>query len=57
MNELLRALYDKFYGPLPEVELKREVANGQRTEYLSRRTSGLNQNGWGGRPFCIREEP
>ena len=25
MNELLKALYDKFYEPLPETELKKEI--------------------------------
>lgn len=25
MNELLKALYDNFYEPLPETELKREI--------------------------------
>ena len=27
MNELLKALYDNFYEPLPETELKREIEN------------------------------
>ena len=30
MNKLLKALYDKFYDPLPEVELKREVEECHR---------------------------
>jgi len=25
MNELLKALYDNFYEPLPEIELKKEI--------------------------------
>ena len=25
MNELLKALYDNFYEPLPETELKKEI--------------------------------
>ena len=27
MNELLKALYDNFYEPLPETELKQEIEN------------------------------
>ena len=30
MNELLKALHDKFYEPLPEMELKREVEDCHR---------------------------
>ena len=30
MNELLKAMYDKLYDPLPEVELKREVEDCHR---------------------------
>ena len=30
MNELLKALYDNFYEPLPEIELKKEIEDCHR---------------------------
>ena len=30
MNELLKALYDNFYEPLPETELKKEIEDCHR---------------------------
>ena len=30
MNELLKALYDNFYEPLPETELKKEIEECHR---------------------------